>query len=158
MLAASVHGYCSRSCAYGGQNSAWFGTCGEGTAHWKGDAAGYKAMHGRVRKLRGKADHCERCGSVDPGKRYEWASLTHNYADPYDYEQMCKRCHRAYDAASFPAGERHHSAKLTDEIVRQCRARYAAGDGTSVSLAREFGVAQSAMHNALVGKTWKHVA
>jgi hypothetical protein len=158
VLATSVHGYCSPSCAKAGQNNPWFGASGEGTAHWKGDAAGYQGMHTRVRKLRGKPDHCERCGSAEPGKRYEWASLTHNYADPYDYEQMCVTCHRNYDAASYPVGEAHHQAKLTDKIVRQCRARYAAGDGNTVTLAREFGVTNAAMYNAIKGKTWKHVA
>jgi hypothetical protein len=119
------------------------------------------AMHGRVRKLRGKADHCSRCGQNEKGVRYAWASLTGNYADPYDYEPMCPKCHRAYDAASYPTGERHHSSKLTDAIVREARMRYKAGKAegvSSVTLAKEYGVSQSVMHAALTGKTWKHVA
>lgn len=53
-------------------------------------------------------------------------------------------------------GERHQDAKLTDEIVRECRARHAAGETKRV-LSREFGVSWPAMHAAIIGKTWKHV-
>jgi hypothetical protein len=54
-------------------------------------------------------------------------------------------------------GEHHQDAKLTDEIVRQCRARQAAGE-THMSLSREFGVSFPAMRAAILGKTWKHIA
>jgi len=49
-------------------------------------------------------------------------------------------------------------AKLTEDIVRECRVRYAAGGITSVDLASEFSVSQSAMWSAIHGVTWKHVA
>lgn len=158
LVLAAGKGFCSYSCSKRGKNHPGYGKTGEDSIRWIGDAAGYMAMHGRVRKIRGRADHCSQCGLNEPGKRYEWASLTHNYGDPNDYAPMCKLCHRRYDAESFPAGEKHHSAKLTEEIVRQCRARYAAGDGNTVTLAREFGVAQGSMYNAIKGITWKHVA
>ncbi len=53
-------------------------------------------------------------------------------------------------------GERHQDAKLTDEIVRECRARRAAG-AAYLGLSREFGVSYPAMRAAIIGKTWKHV-
>jgi hypothetical protein len=49
------------------------------------------------------------------------------------------------------------NAKLTEDIVRECRRRYATGDGTTVSLAAEFGVSQMAMWKAVHRKTWKYV-
>lgn len=48
-------------------------------------------------------------------------------------------------------------AALTEDIVRQCRDRAAAGETITV-LAAEFGVSKPTMHKAVVGKTWKHVA
>ncbi len=54
-------------------------------------------------------------------------------------------------------GIRSVHARLTDEIVRECRERYAAGAATTVSLAAEFGVSQRAMWLAVNGKSWRHV-
>ena len=55
--------------------------------------------------------------------------------------------------ASGPSDRR---AKLTEEIVRECRIRAAAGE-TGVALAREFGVRKNAMNDAVNGRTWRHV-
>jgi len=30
-------------------------------------------------------------------KRYQWASLTGDYADINDYKRMCQSCHAKYD-------------------------------------------------------------
>jgi len=65
--------------------------------NWKGDRAGYAALHSRVRKLRGGPRKCEVCGTTNPAKRYEWANLTGNYADPQDYARMCVFHHRMFD-------------------------------------------------------------
>jgi hypothetical protein len=48
-------------------------------------------------------------------------------------------------------------AKLTEDIVRECRARRAAGGVTWQALADEFGVSRRAMFFAVSGRTWKHV-
>lgn len=69
---------------------------GVNNASWKGDNATYAAFHYRVEKLRGKPMICSRCNKTD-AKRYEWASLTKNYADPYDYIRLCKSCHATFD-------------------------------------------------------------
>lgn len=47
-------------------------------------------------------------------------------------------------------------ARLTEQIVRECRERWAKGE-LQYSLAAEFGVSNPTMHKALVGKTWQHV-
>lgn len=57
----------------------------------------YARAHNAVRKARGAASECSRCGTTDPDKIYEWANLTGNYADVMDYERMCRSCHRQYD-------------------------------------------------------------
>jgi hypothetical protein len=53
-------------------------------------------------------------------------------------------------------GDDHYLAKLTAEIVRECRARHANGE-TTYALAEEFGVTQPAVWQAVSGRTWKHV-
>ena len=147
-------GYCSQGKCRG---SAGRRVKGGEHHNWKGDDASYSALHYRIHRLRGKADHCSQCGLSDPGKRYEWASLTGNYAEPTDYAPMCVPCHAAYDVDLRPAGEQHHAAKLTEAIVRTARLRFAAGEGAA-KLGREYGVAEATMHKAVTRQTWKRVA
>lgn len=69
---------------------------GKNNSSWKGDNATYAALHYRVERLRGKPKVCSKCETTDATK-YEWASLTKNYADPYDYIRLCKSCHATFD-------------------------------------------------------------
>lgn len=88
---------------------------------WKGDAAGYQALHVRVDAARGKLALCTRCGSAgDPLKIYEWANLTGRYTDIHDFERMCRDCHRRYDNArrGGAPGKRHD---VTTERVLELR-------------------------------------
>lgn len=55
-------------------------------------------------------------------------------------------------------GEIHPNAKLTDEIVRVARLRYAAGGVSQQQLADEYGVSQWTMGAAIRGKHWRHVS
>lgn len=57
----------------------------------------------------------------------------------------------------LPKGSAKPQSLLTEDIVRQCRARWAAGESQQ-DLAAEFGVSKPTMHKAIVGKTWQHVA
>ena len=61
---------------------------------WKGDDAGYAAMHYRLKKERGLANRCEVCND---GQYFEWANLTGDYGNVNDYKMMCKSCHAKYD-------------------------------------------------------------
>lgn len=54
-------------------------------------------------------------------------------------------------------GESHAFAKLTEDDVRQIRARVAAGESQN-ALAREFKVARSAIYQVISGRSWRHVA
>lgn len=53
-------------------------------------------------------------------------------------------------------GEAVNTAKLTEEIVRECRRRAAMGE-SPVALAREFGVVKSTMQRAVSRRNWAHV-
>lgn len=63
---------------------------------WRGDAAGYKAMHLRVTSARGAPSECEQCKTTT-AKRFEWASLSGNYGDVNDYIRLCCSCHHKMD-------------------------------------------------------------
>ena len=71
---------------------------GDSNHAWKGDEAGYQALHLRVENRRGKASEhiCARCAERIAD---DWANLSGNYVDPNDYAPMCRTCHRAYDEA-----------------------------------------------------------
>jgi hypothetical protein len=69
---------------------------GSANANWKGDDAGYKALHYRVNNTRIKPDSCSVCGTES--KWIDWANLTGKYEDTDDYAAMCRPCHRSYDA------------------------------------------------------------
>ncbi len=73
---------------------------------WRGDDAGYQALHLRVVAQRGQPLRCQRCGTTDPGVTYDWANLTGAYADPDDYERMCRKCHRTFDGMARDAAGR----------------------------------------------------
>jgi hypothetical protein len=60
-------------------------------------------------------------------------------------------------SAGRPRGSARIAAVLTEEIVRQCRTRWAAGEMQRV-LAAEFGVSTPTMQKAISGRTWQHVA
>lgn len=65
--------------------------------NWRGKEISYKNAHKRVFRARGKASFCEVCGKDEPGK-YEWANLSGNYHDVWDYQSMCVPCHRKFDS------------------------------------------------------------
>jgi len=105
--------YCSRKCVYKYQNH--IGKIShnrKGKKHWnyKGGKAKYAALHLRLQNKRGKAKICEDCEAVD---NVEWANLSGNYQDVYDYKALCRRCHHKLD---------HHNEK---------RARTLGGDRLS---------------------------
>lgn len=57
-----------------------------------------------------------------------------------------------------PHGEAAGLAKLTAEIVRDIRRRYASGGISSIALAAEYGVTSGAILAVVHRRTWKHVA
>lgn len=61
---------------------------------------------------------------------------------------------RAY---GVPVGERHYSAKLTAEQVREIRVRYARGGVTMAVLGQEYGVAGTSVSQIVRRMKWKHV-
>lgn len=144
--------YCSVSCSKKGKKRPEI--AGENHPRWVADDISYNAAHLRVRNARGPADHCEKCAG---GTVFQWAfNNTGDRGDPFAYMSLCITCHREFDHDLLPVGSRNGLAKLTEEIVRECRQRCAAGE-LKTNLAREFGVSTTAMSAAVDGRTWKHV-
>lgn len=56
-----------------------------------------------------------------------------------------------------PVGSQLHNSKLTDDQVREIRARYAAGGISQAKLAAEYGVTQHPIWAIVNRKQWKHV-
>src|ERR1017187_7317964 len=88
LVKAHGKGFCSKQCSQLGENN---------SAKWLGSAASYGAVHQRVYRTRGRAEACAwGCASQ---RRYEWANLTGELHDVFDYTEMCKRCHQRFDFA-----------------------------------------------------------
>ena len=65
---------------------------------YKGENAGYSAIHKWVRKRRGEPTKCEHCGKE---KKCQWANKDHLYRRRLkDYISLCARCHKLYDNKS----------------------------------------------------------
>jgi NUMOD4 motif len=87
-----------------------------------------------------EACHGPRGSQDDSLANLSWGTREENQAD------------RVRDGTSN-RGERQWQAKLTTEIVLECRRRYAAGERLG-SLAAEFGITQSAMSQTVSGARW----
>lgn len=76
-----------------------YGKRGKLARRWKGDLAGYVAIHTWLTKNHGKASRCDNQNCLKlPASRYEWASISGECKrDPNDYVELCTRCHRKYD-------------------------------------------------------------
>ena len=79
----------------------------QGVAHpsWKGDKAGYWALHDRVEKVRGRPRFCEECKTTE-SKVFDWSWI--HGSDPscaLNYRRLCRCCHVLYDG---PHGEKQN--------------------------------------------------
>lgn len=98
-VAAGGGKYCSPACSakYGNHPR------GEDRTQWKGEAAGYQALHDWVRRQKGKPERCESCGTTEG--RLEWANASGQYhRDLDDWIAMCRTCHRRHDSPTCKRG------------------------------------------------------
>ncbi len=104
--------FCGNKCSYKHGNAGRFanghsGLVGAKNKEWKGDKAGYKAIHEWVRKRIKKSGSCAHCAAdnrviVDKlgrSKSYlQLANLSGEYRrDITDWTWLCPRCHYWYD-------------------------------------------------------------
>lgn len=63
--------------------------------NWKGDKAGYHAIHKWISKVKGKSDICSKCGSH---QHVDWSNISFEYKrDEKDWQKLCRKCHQEYD-------------------------------------------------------------
>lgn len=80
-----------------GINTWMLGRSGEDNPAWKGDKAGYDAIHTWIRKIKGKAIMCS-FNLNHQSPRYEWANVSGAYLRNIDdFVSLCKKCHSEYD-------------------------------------------------------------
>lgn len=70
---------------------------GEKNTGWKGAEATKVPLHKRLYRAFGQPKKCDVCGTTDESQSFDWANLSGNYADKYDYKRMCRSCHWKYD-------------------------------------------------------------
>ena len=72
-------------------------------------------------------------------------------------KQWCDDSYRSKMLAAHTGRGNDSASKLTTDIVREARSRYARGENIS-DLARTYSVTYCTMLNAVKGRTWKHVS
>lgn len=88
--------FCSQPCSTRRQRDG-SRRVGAGNHQWKGDDAGYQAVHRwRLRNLT-KTGACSECGAT-PGST-EWSNTSGEYRrDESDWRELCIPCHRRFDS------------------------------------------------------------
>lgn len=78
--------YCSRACYFSTRR-------GENHPGWKGDDAGYDAIHDWINSRYGKPSECEVCGTTK-SKRFDWHNMPKTYKRTRgDWKRVCSKCH-----------------------------------------------------------------
>ncbi len=73
------------------------GLVGKENPMWKGNNAGYGAIHDWVKQWLGKPKKCEMCGTTT-AKKFEWASKSRENIRKLDeWMRLCTSCHHKYD-------------------------------------------------------------
>lgn len=73
------------------------GKFGESAPNWRGDKAGYDALHRWVQTVLGKPNCCSNCGTTSK-RMYHWANLSGLYSrNIKDWVRLCVPCHKLYD-------------------------------------------------------------
>lgn len=104
-----------------------YGKRGKFARRWKGDLAGYVAIHIWLKKNYEKPKKCENINCSRKYKRIEWASISgQNSRDIKDYLGLCTSCHRRYDyGLEIKTKKGIYKKKLSLEtICPKCKHKY----------------------------------
>jgi hypothetical protein len=73
-------------------------------SQWKGDEAGYHAIHIWVTQNHPKTGTCEHCGKKAAGRPHDYANVSGRYfRDRSDWLELCRPCHKTMDVPVFMA-------------------------------------------------------
>ena len=69
---------------------------GENHPRWKGNDAGYIALHQYIKRNKPKPERCEICGKIT--NDLDCSNKDHKYTRNFeDYQYICRKCHRLFD-------------------------------------------------------------
>ena len=98
------------------------------------------------------------------GPKPPGCDIHHKNGDKHDnraanLEYVTRKDHVAISSRNgqVPHGERHGSARLTEDAVRDIRRRFKPYKVTRDQLAREYGVSGTTIQSVVERRTWKHV-
>jgi hypothetical protein len=133
------------------------------------DSAEYTRIHRWVYKSLGKADHCS-FDSSHIATRYHWSNISQQYLqDPSDWQQLCPSCHAKFDTSEIrieASRQRAYGNKWHVTPVAQIdnKNKVSYYHESIRSAARKVGTVNTAICNALAGKTrtsagfeWKYI-
>lgn len=97
----SVKKYCSNKCTSTGRKLSKksrlkISLSLQENVPWNRGEDNYLAGHYRVKKHRGQPSKCSMCESTT-AKQFDWANITRNYLNIYDYIRLCRSCHHKMD-------------------------------------------------------------
>jgi hypothetical protein len=95
---------------------------GENNPSFKGDEAGYGAIHAWVRRRKLKPALCEKCGLVPPR---DLANKSGKYLrDLSDWDYLCRKCHMDSDNRNSQLRVSGKSRKLPNKVCKQCGSEF----------------------------------
>ena len=98
-----------------------YGKRGKLARRWKGNLAGYVAIHSWIKQNFGKADKCENLDCRKSSNKFEWASISgENRREVSDYLQLCASCHRRYDNGNLIIKTSCHNYERKYSIWAKC--------------------------------------
>jgi len=85
---------------------------------WKGEEAGYAAIHDYVRARKTKPEFCERCGVKPP---IDLANISQTYKrELSDWEYLCRKCHMDGDGRNDKLRASTESRKIPSKTCEVC--------------------------------------
>src|SRR5690348_11380976 len=92
---------------------------------WRGEDAGYGAIHMWLQDKHPKTGTCENCGATGQTQYAFDHRIGSHTRNREDYRELCPSCHLAYDVEighrTIPRGEEHPRATITEDQVRIIR-------------------------------------
>jgi ribosome-binding protein aMBF1 (putative translation factor) len=72
-------------------------------------------------------------------------------------DNMADKAQKGRERTGDQKGEHNPGARLTADLVREIRRRYAEGNIQQKDLAREYNIARGQISQIITGKAWRHI-
>lgn len=121
--------------------------------NWKGDGAGYVALHAWVRVRRGTPTQCEMCPeNRNDTKYFDWSNISGEYKrDLSDWQRLCKKCHAKFDDLGKRAAETRKKNRTHDIAQLNMSLELVARHASISDASRTTGIKRTNICNSLSG-------